>query len=117
MGKGGMMKFCDALCRRVTVITDTEIMRLERKPGTHLYTLFKRVRAEVSLRGAAALDSSVLSRPLELACGSFEAVICCLPPAPACALMQHVSHVTSRHCSAVAELQFCIRCALSRRLA
>ena len=95
MGKGGMMKLCDALCRRVTVITDTEIMRLERKPGTHLYTLFKRVRAEVSLRGAAALDSSVLSRPVELACGSFEAVICCLPPAPACALMQHVSHVTS----------------------
>ncbi len=91
MGKGGMMKFCDALCRRVTVITDTDILRVERKPGTHLYTLFKRVRAEVSQRGSAALDSSVLSKPVELACGSFEAVICCLPPRPACALMQHVS--------------------------
>jgi hypothetical protein len=91
IGKGGMMKFCHALCRRVTVITDTDILRVERKPGTHLYTLFKRVRAEVKQRGSAATDSSVLAKPVELACGSFEAVICCLPPRPACALMQHVS--------------------------
>jgi hypothetical protein len=113
MGKGGMMKFCENLCRRATVVTETEILRLERKPGSHLYaaiplehthfmiflvmkflarryTLFKRVRADVSLRGTAAQDSSALTRPQELACGSFDAVLCCLPPRAACALMRNV---------------------------
>ena len=90
MGKGGMMKFCEHLCRRVTVVTDTEILRLERKPCSALYTLFKRVRAEVSLRGTAALDSSALIKPQELACGSFDAVLCCLPPRAASNLMRNV---------------------------
>ena len=89
------MKLRAGVGRRVALITDTERMRMEHKPRPHLYALFKWVRAAVSLGGSAALDSFVLSRPVELASSSFEAVICCLPPAPACALMQHVSHVTS----------------------
>ena len=84
------MKLCEHLCRRVDVITDTEILRLERKPGSHLYTLFKKVRADLGNRGAAALDSSALVKPQELPCGSFDAVLCCLPPRAACALMQNV---------------------------
>ncbi len=93
MGKGGMMKLCESMCRRVTVVTGTEIMRLERKTGSHLYTLYKKVKADVSLRGLGARDTSALTKPLELACGSFEAVICCLPPKAASNLMQNVSDV------------------------
>jgi hypothetical protein len=90
MGKGGMMRLCDQLCRKVQVVADTEIVRIERKPSSHLYTLFKKVRAAVSMRGAAALDSSVLARPMDVACGSFDAVLCCLPARAAGALMKNV---------------------------
>ena len=96
VGKCGMMALCESLCRRVTVVTDTQIMRVERKPGTHLYTLFKRVKADVSLRGRAALDSSTLGKPQELAVGSFDAVLCCLPPRAACELMQSVRLFSTR---------------------
>jgi hypothetical protein len=90
VGKGGMMSLCNSLCRRVTVVLDTEILRLERKAGSHLYTLFKRVKAEVSSRGHAAHDSAALTKPQELAVGSFDAVLCCLPPRATCDLLQHV---------------------------
>ena len=104
MGKGGMMKFCEMLARKVNVVTDTEIVRLERKAGSHLYTLFKRVRADVSIRGVGKLDSSVLTRPAELACGSFDAVLCCLTPRDASALMNEVrlSSPRRKHAAAAA---------------
>ena len=85
-----MSSVCHSLCRRVTVVLDTEILRLERKTGSHLYTLFKRVKADVSSRGQAAQDSAELAKPQELAVGSFDAVLCCLPPRATGDLLQHV---------------------------
>ena len=106
-----------------------------------MYTLFKRVRADISMRGIGKLDSSILTKPgvcvrawvracvrlcmpvrvfthvhplsptrlfihsppppnaAELACGSFDAVLCCLPSRQAAALMHEVRCCCMLNCA------------------